>query len=117
MRKKPRKYKKNYKSNFTKVDSHIIQPEEYEELPELNDEMLAGGRLYRNGIPIDIASHIPEIRAKTNMTQKEFAETFCLPLDTLRKWEQGSRVPTGAAIALLTIIDRNPEAALNALRH
>ena len=35
---------------------------------------------------------------------------------TLRKWENGEREPTGAARVLLTIISREPEAALRAIR-
>lgn len=30
---------KSIKSNLKKIDRHIIQPKEYEELPELTDEM------------------------------------------------------------------------------
>ena len=32
---------------------------------------------------------IKEIRNKTGMTQREFAELFGIPISTLRKWEQG----------------------------
>ena len=36
-------------------------------------------------------------------------------LDTIRNWEQGKRHPTGAARALLKVLDRVPKAALGAL--
>jgi len=36
-------------------------------------------------------------------------------LDTIRNWEQGKRCPTGAAKALLKVLDKTPEAALAAL--
>ncbi len=42
-------------TDFAKLDAHVIQPEEYEELPELTDAQLAsadlheGGRLIRRG--------------------------------------------------------------------
>jgi putative transcriptional regulator len=36
-------------------------------------------------------------------------------LDTIRNWEQGKRCPTGAAKALLRVLDKAPEAALAAL--
>lgn len=35
MKEKP----KNIKSDLKKVDAHIVQPDEYDELPELTDEM------------------------------------------------------------------------------
>jgi DNA-binding transcriptional regulator YiaG len=36
-------------------------------------------------------------------------------LVTIRNWEQGKRCPTGAAKALLKVLDKAPEAALAAL--
>lgn len=38
-------------SDLARVDAHRIQPEEYEELPELTDEMLARAVLKRGGRP------------------------------------------------------------------
>jgi len=61
------------------------------------------------------AMDVAKIRAKTKMTQKEFSESFSIPISTLRQWEQGQRVPQGPAQALLKIIDRNARAALAAL--
>jgi len=38
-------------SDLAKVAAHVIQPEEYEELPELTDEMIARGRVNKGGRP------------------------------------------------------------------
>ena len=38
-------------SNLAKVAAHVIQPEEYEELPELTDDMLARGTVNKGGRP------------------------------------------------------------------
>lgn len=38
-------------SDLAKVAAHVIQPEEYEELPELTDDMLAKGKVNRGGRP------------------------------------------------------------------
>jgi len=38
-------------SDLTKVAAHVIQPEEYEELPELTDDMLAKGTVNKGGRP------------------------------------------------------------------
>ena len=43
------KNKRNLGSDFAKIDAHIITKEEYDELPELTDEMLAIGDFYING--------------------------------------------------------------------
>ena len=40
------------KSNLAQVDAHVIQPEEYEEIPELTEEFFLKGKLYQNGKPI-----------------------------------------------------------------
>ena len=37
-------------TDFAKVDAHVIQPEEYEELPELTDEMMARADVYVGGV-------------------------------------------------------------------
>jgi putative transcriptional regulator len=61
--------------------------------------------------PIDVKA----IRAKLGMSQPKFARAFSLNLASLRDWEQQRRVPRGPALALLRIIDREPDAARRAL--
>lgn len=39
------------KSDLPRVAAHVIQPEEYEELPELTDDMLARGTVNKGGRP------------------------------------------------------------------
>ncbi|MDQ2778810.1 MAG: BrnA antitoxin family protein [Pseudomonadota bacterium] len=39
-------------SDLEKVAAHVIQPQEYEELPELTEDMLARGQLSRGGRPL-----------------------------------------------------------------
>ena len=38
-------------SDLVKVAAHVIQPEEYDELPELTDDMLARGKVNKGGRP------------------------------------------------------------------
>ena len=38
-------------SDLARVAAHVIQPEEYEELPELADDMLVRGKVNRGGRP------------------------------------------------------------------
>jgi putative transcriptional regulator len=61
--------------------------------------------------PIDVRA----IRGKLGMSQAEFARAFSLNLASLRDWEQQRRAPRGPALALLRIIDREPDAARRAL--
>ena len=50
-----------------------------------------------------------EIRAKLGMTQEEFAGALGISVKTLRNWEQGRRDPSGPAMRLLQIAEKNPE--------
>ena len=59
---------------------------------------------------------VKTIRMSLNMTQERFARAIRVPLATLRNWEQGRTPPDPAARALLTIVAKEPEAALRALR-
>lgn len=48
-------------------------------------------------------------------SQAEFARRINVSLATIRNWEQGKRSLTGAARALLRILDKAPAAAIAAL--
>lgn len=50
------------------------------------------------------------------MSQQVFAETYRIPLATLKNWEQGRRAPDGPALAYLSVIQKCPEEARAALR-
>ena len=63
----------------------------------------------------DAALYAARVRRRTGLTQAAFAARIGVPLDTVRNWEQGKRLPAGPARALLRILDRAPEAALAAL--
>ncbi len=58
---------------------------------------------------------VKAVRKKTGLSQPKFAAVFKIPVGTLRGWEQGRRQPEGPAIALLQIIDKEPETAIRAL--
>ena len=40
------------KSNLARVDAHIVKPEEYDELPELTEAMLARAKVNKGGRPV-----------------------------------------------------------------
>ena len=64
---------------------------------------------------LDAAKFARRVRRRLGLTQAEFSHRLDISLDTIRNWEQGKRSPTGAAKALLKVLDRAPEAALAAL--
>ncbi|MGH2617929.1 MAG: helix-turn-helix domain-containing protein [Thermomicrobiales bacterium] len=61
------------------------------------------------------APNARRIRDKLKLTQEQFSERFEIPLGTLRDWEQGVSYPDRAARTLLRVIDKDPEAVINAL--
>ena len=64
---------------------------------------------------LDAAKFARRVRKRLGLTQLEFSNRIDVSLDTIRNWEQGKRCPTGAAKALLKILNKSPESALLAL--
>lgn len=64
---------------------------------------------------LDAAKFARRVRKRLGLSQSEFSRRIDVSLETIRNWEQGKRCPTGAAKALLKILDKAPEAALAAL--
>jgi uncharacterized protein (DUF4415 family) len=70
---KKRASRRLLKSDLARVDAHVIQPHEYDELPELTDEMLARATLKRGGRPV------------SSNPRKQV--TIRLPADVLARWK------------------------------
>jgi len=64
-------------------------------------------------VPVEV--DVKAIRRRLKMTQRVFAERFGFSLGTVQNWERGHRRPEGAARALLKVIDKRPDAVLEAL--
>ncbi len=61
--------------------------------------------------PLDVKT----VRERTGLSQSEFASLIRVSVKTLQNWEQHRRTPTGPAAALLTIVSKEPAAAMSAL--
>ena len=53
-----------------------------------------------------------EARAKTGLSQQDFASLLGVSARTLQDWEQGRREPTGAAKTLLRVAASHPKILL-----
>src|SRR3954468_16470514 len=58
---------------------------------------------------------VRELRARARLTQLEFAARLGVPVETIRNWEQGKRLPRGPARALLAVIAHAPDTVFAAL--
>ena len=57
------------------------------------------------------------IRKGLGLSQDEFAQEFGFTIHQIRDWEQGRSRPLDGLRAYLMIIERNPNAVLDLLRH
>jgi putative transcriptional regulator len=77
-------------------------------------QRMRGGRVAENAARAD-AAYARGVRARTKLTQAEFAARIGVPLETVRNWEQGKRSPRGPARALLKLIEKVPDIAFAVL--
>ena len=81
------------------------------------NEAIAHGK----GDQVAVKTYKPEtvdvsaLRRCMGMTQEQFAARFGFSVATLRHWERGNRSPQGAALVLLNVIKRAPDAVQAAL--
>jgi len=61
------------KSDLARVDAHQVMPAEYDELPELTDEMLARAKVNKGGRPLS-----PNPRKLISLR---------LPTDVIERWK------------------------------
>ena len=67
--------------------------------------------------PVDTAAapNARDLRRRARLTQVEFAARLGVPVETIRNWEQGKRMPRGPARALLAVIAHAPDTVFAAL--
>ncbi len=65
--------RRSLKSDLARVDAHVVKAEEYEELPELTDDMLARAKVNKGGRPLS-----PNPRKLISLR---------LPADVIEQWK------------------------------
>lgn len=60
-------------------------------------------------------TNVAALRRRLGLSQPAFAAAYGIPLGTIRAWEQGRREPGPIAQALLTAIERDPDAMFELL--
>ena len=90
-----------------KADGRIVELRDGQEFP-LVPITAAGPRMHS-------APAVRDLRRRARLTQQEFAARLGVPVETIRNWEQGKRMPRGPARALLAVIAHAPETVFKAL--
>jgi putative transcriptional regulator len=91
-----------------KADGRIVELRDGREMP------LAPGLVSarHDGAP---ERAVRALRQRLGLTQAEFAARLVVPIETIRNWEQGKRLPRGPARALLAVIAHAPDTVFAAL--
>jgi putative transcriptional regulator len=86
-----------------------IEADAGETLPDIRTALaeVKAGNVGRITTPEQIL--LRQARAKTGLTQLEFAKRIDTPPATLRDWEQGRFAPPGGVVCLLRLIIKPPE--------
>lgn len=93
-----------------KADGRIVELRDGREIPLAPVMPPDEPRVVADAVP-----GVRDLRRRAQLTQIEFAARLGVPVDTIRNWEQGKRLPRGPARALLTVIAHAPETAFAAL--
>ena len=91
-----------------KADGRIVELRDGQEFPLVPAQAAAPAELA--GPPV-----VRDLRRRARLTQLEFAARLGVPVETIRNWEQGKRMPRGPARALLAVIAHAPETVFAAL--
>ena len=94
-----------------KADGRIVELRDGQEFP-LAPATVSALRGRRTGRPLPA---VRDLRRRARLTQLEFAARLGVPVETIRNWEQGKRMPRGPARALLAVIAHAPETVFAAL--
>jgi putative transcriptional regulator len=97
-------------------------------MPSVADDILASweeamkyargeetGAIVHRVIPSDTDARLA--RHKLGLSQREFAAVIGTGVGTVRKWELGTRRPSGAARTLIEVIKSEPKAVRRALKN
>ena len=69
----------------------------------------ADGTVERQEVLVGPQWQLLAARTQAGLSQSEFARATGVSVRTLQEWEQGRKVPSGAAQSLLKLVSRHPE--------
>jgi putative transcriptional regulator len=99
-----------------KADGRIVELRDGQEFPLAPATPFAPPAITAT-VPLDTAAlpAVRDLRRRARLTQQQFATRLGVPVETIRNWEQGKRMPRGPARALLAVIAHAPDTVFAAL--
>lgn len=101
-------------TKLLEAGSVVLDVPVVEDVKALTDELRTVGIIAHRHEPprrVDVG----ELRARSGLSQEEFALVYGLDVATVRNWEQGRSQPDTASRAYLWMIQRRPELVLDML--
>ena len=99
-----------------KADGRIVELRDGRECPLVPamDAAMADETAAFEAVALETPA-VRDLRRRARLTQQEFAAKVGVPVETIRNWEQGKRMPRGPARALLAVIAHAPDTVFAAL--
>jgi putative transcriptional regulator len=97
-----------------KADGRIVELRDGQEFPLVPATLEAAPAVPATAETASVPA-VRDLRRRAHLTQLEFASRLGVPVETIRNWEQGKRMPRGPARALLAVIAHAPETVFAAL--
>jgi putative transcriptional regulator len=98
-----------------KADGRIVELRDGREFPLAPSMSFAAPAASSVAPAMATSPVVRDLRRRARLTQQEFAARLGVPVETIRNWEQGKRMPRGPARALLAVIAHAPETVFAAL--
>jgi len=98
-----------------KADGRIVELRDGQEFPLAPAMIYAAPVTTLAASDVGTTAAVRDLRRRASLTQQEFAARLGVPVETIRNWEQGKRMPRGPARALLAVIAHSPDTVFAAL--
>jgi putative transcriptional regulator len=119
MKKKSSKVQPATSKPITSWDDAVFDPAEFvKDMRDLADHYMGKKKLTLRSftvvapVPRFAPAEIVELREARKLSRPLFAQILNVPVVTVRKWESGERIPSGAALRLLQVMRARPDALL-----
>lgn len=106
----------NKRRTINQRGSDLGPEEQRRRLTGRQSEVLTARSSAAERVPELTRESIAELRSRLGLSQPVFAQALNVSAETVRAWEQGKRLPDGAAARLLELVGKHPRLLLDGIR-